>query len=160
VEVKIVEFAETPVAAIDHRGPPELEYESSGRLIQWRMRNGISPESARTFGVHYTNPLTVAPGQHRVDFCVSFSGKVVSNEEGVVAKIIPRLRCAVARHFGSRQFNSAAAYLGEVWLPQSGETLGAFPIFFHYVNVGPAVKEQEMITDVYLPLAAINKVRL
>jgi len=27
-----------------------------------------------------------------------------------------------------------------------------FPIFFHYVNIGPRVKEREMITDVYLPL--------
>jgi AraC family transcriptional regulator len=27
-----------------------------------------------------------------------------------------------------------------------------FPIFFHYGNVGPDVKEAEMITDVYLPL--------
>ena len=24
--------------------------------------------------------------------------------------------------------------------------------FFHYVNVGPSVKEHEMVTDVYLPL--------
>jgi DNA gyrase inhibitor GyrI len=26
------------------------------------------------------------------------------------------------------------------------------PIVFHYVNVGPDVKEREAITDVYLPL--------
>jgi len=38
------------------------------------------------------------------------------------------------------------------WLPASGETLGDFPLFFHYVNVGPDVAEHEMITDVYLPL--------
>jgi AraC family transcriptional regulator len=37
-------------------------------------------------------------------------------------------------------------------LPQSGELPGNFPIFFHYVNVGPNVREEEMITDVYLPL--------
>lgn len=153
MEVQIIEFAETPVAAVEHRGPPELEYETSKRLIQWRMRNGVPPQSARTFGVHYTNPFTTSPDQHRVDFCVSFSGEVVPNEEGVVAKVIPRLRCAVARHLGSRRLIAAAAYLGEKWLPQSGETLGSFPIFFHYVNVGPTVKEQEMITDVYLPLA-------
>jgi len=29
---------------------------------------------------------------------------------------------------------------------------GDFPVFFHYVNVGPDVPEHEMITDVYLPL--------
>lgn len=46
----------------------------------------------------------------------------------------------------------ATIYLFETWLPQSGESSGDFPIFFHYVNVGPDVREEEMITDVYLPL--------
>jgi len=27
-----------------------------------------------------------------------------------------------------------------------------FPIFFYYVNVGPKLREADMITDVYLPL--------
>jgi hypothetical protein len=39
-----------------------------------------------------------------------------------------------------------------MWLPQSDEKPADFPIFFHYVNVGPNVREEEMITDVYLPL--------
>lgn len=28
----------------------------------------------------------------------------------------------------------------------------ACPVFFHYVNVGPNLREEEMLTDVYLPL--------
>ncbi len=158
MEVRIVEFPETAVAAVEHHGSPALEYETSRRLIQWRIRNGISPEQARTFGIHYTDPAVVAPEQHRVDFCVSYEGAVAPNEEGVVAKAIPRLRCAVARHIGSRRHNTTAAYLGRVWLPASGETAGAFPLFFHYVNVGPTVEEQEMITDVYLPLGSVAEV--
>ncbi|KQQ78979.1 hypothetical protein ASF73_21065 [Xanthomonas sp. Leaf131] len=152
MEVRIVEFPQTAVAAVEHLGPPELEYETSKRLIQWRIRNGISPQHAQTFGVHYTDPAQVPPDQHRVDFCVSYESPVAPNAEGVVAKIIPQLRCAVARHSGSRRFNAAADYLGKVWLPASREVIGAFPIFFHYVNVGPNVQEHEMITDVYLPL--------
>lgn len=155
MEIQIVEFPETAVAAVEHRGPPELEHETSQRLIRWRMRNGISPQQGRTFGIHYTDPGRIAPELHRADFCVSYSGRIEPNDEGVVAKVIPRLRCAVARHTGSRRYITAADYLGRVWLPQSGETAGAFPIFFHYVNVGPGVQEHEMLTDVYLPLGAI-----
>jgi AraC family transcriptional regulator len=66
--------------------------------------------------------------------------------------VIPSNRCALARDVGSRHNNKAAVYLYEEWLPRSGEALGDFPIFFHYVNVGPNVLEEEMITDVYLPL--------
>ena len=155
MEVRIVEFPETAIAAVEHRGPSALEYETSKRLIQWRIRNGISPQQARTFGIHYTDPAAVTPEQHRVDFCVSYEGAVAPNDEGVVAKLIPRLRCAVARHVGSRSCNAAAEYLGRVWLPKSGEAAGAFPMFFHYVNVGPSVQEHEMVTDVYLPLERV-----
>lgn len=157
MEVQIVEFPETTVAAVEHHGPPELEYETSKRLIQWRIRNSISPQQGRTFGIHYTDPDAVAPEQHQVDFCVSYEGNVAPNVEGVVTKIIPRLRCAVVRHVGSRRHNTAAEYLVRVWLPGSGEVAGAFPLFFHYVNVGPSVQEHEMITDVYLPIGAFGE---
>ena len=56
------------------------------------------------------------------------------------------------RHHGSRENVAGAAYLVEEWLPTSGEGMGDFPIFFHYVNVGPHVREEDMVTDVYLPL--------
>ena len=153
MDVRIVVLPETHVAVAEHRGPPALEYETSKRLIAWRIRQGLPPSTHRTFGVHYTDPQSVAPEDHRVDFCVSYDGIVLPNPEGIVGKIIPACRCAVARHLGSRRHNAAAVYLYREWLPRSGEKPGDFPIFFHYVNVGPAVQEEDMVTDVYLPLA-------
>jgi AraC family transcriptional regulator len=86
--------------------------------------------------------------------CVTYAGAIAPNEEGGVAKVISSSRCAVVRHLGSRRFNAAADLLGRLWLPRSGEALGAHPIFFPYVNVGPDVTEDEMVTDVLLPLAS------
>jgi AraC family transcriptional regulator len=77
---------------------------------------------------------------------------VKPNPFGITSKVIPRNRCALARDIGSRYNNQAVVYLYEQWLPQSGEMPGGFPAFFHYVNVGPNLREEEMITDVYLPL--------
>ncbi len=152
MEVRIVQFPETNVAVVEHHGPPALEYQSSGKLIEWRKANGVSPVNHQTFGVHYTDPQTTPPAQHRVDFCVTYDQPVALNPQGVIHKVIPACRCALARHLGSRAHNAAAVYLYQEWLPQSGEAVGEFPIFFHYVNVGPQVQEAEMITDVYLPL--------
>jgi AraC family transcriptional regulator len=67
-------------------------------------------------------------------------------------KTIPAGRCAIARHTGSREDIPVAAWLYKVWLPASGETLRDFPVFFHYVNVGPDIKPEDMITDIYLPI--------
>jgi len=150
--VRIVDFPATRVAVAEHLGPPELEYETSRRLIDWRICNGLPPKMHRTYGVHYTDPHSTPPTEHRVDFCVSYDKEVEPNSQGIVNKVIPANRCALARHIGSRSRNGAAIYLFREWLPKSGEETAAFPMFFHYLNVGPDVQEHEMITDVFLPL--------
>lgn len=156
MEVRLVHFPQTNVAVAEHLGPPELEYETSRKLIEWRRENFVSPGGHRTYGVHYTDPYTTPAAEHRVDFCVHFDPPVLPNPQGIISKIIPANRCAVARHRGSRSHNLAAVYLFRDWLPQSGESAGAFPMFFHYVNVGPHIQEQDMVTDVYLPLVATS----
>lgn len=153
VKVQIVAFPETKVAAVEHFGPPELEHGTVRKLIAWKLEHGLlEPLQHRHYGLHYTDPRTTPPSRHHVDFCLSVEDDVGSNPYGIVNKIIPGRRCALARDIGSRHNNKAAAFLYEEWLPRSGESLGELPVIFHYVNVGPGVREEEMITDVYLPL--------
>ena len=67
-------------------------------------------------------------------------------------KRIPAFPCTAGRHTGSREHATAAEFLVYEWLPGSGEEMGDFPLLFHYVNVEPGGREQDMITDVYLSL--------
>lgn len=153
MEVQIVLFPETKVAAIEHLGSPALEHDTARKLIAWKIENRLlDPLKHRSYGVHFTDPRTTPPSEHRVDFCLSINEDVGPNSYGIRNKVIPGRRCARARDVGSRSNNKAAVYLYEKWLPRSGESPGDFPMFFHYVNVGPGVREEEMITDVYLPL--------
>jgi AraC family transcriptional regulator len=153
MNVQIVVFPETKVAAIEHFGLPALEHDTARKLIAWRLEQRLmDPLKHRSYGIHYTDPRTTHPSEHHVDFCLSIECEVGQNSFGIVNKIIPRNRCALARDIGSRYDNRAAVYLYEKWLPESGELAGNFPIFFHYVNVGPNIPEADMITDVYLPL--------
>ena len=154
MEVQIVTFPETRVAGISHVGSPATEHDTARKLIAWKIEHRLLDQQRyRTYGLHYTDPRTVAPGAYRVDFCLSCEEAVQPNSHGIVPMMIPAMRCARARDVGSRLKNKAAAYLYDEWLPRSGERLAAAPIVFHYVNVGPGVKEHEAITDVYLPLA-------
>jgi AraC family transcriptional regulator len=152
VHVHIVHFPETKVAAVEYQGPPGNERDAVRKLIEWRLVNGMTPDKSRTYGIHYNDPRTTPPEAYRVDICISVEHDIAPNPQGLVNKTIPGGRCAVVRHVGSRDNIPAAAWLYDVWLPASGETLRDFPIFFHYVNVGPAVQENEVITDVYLPI--------
>lgn len=152
MQVEIVEFPETLVATVEHRGPESMTGQSTQRLIAWRQANGIRPGMGATYGVHYTDHRRVLPEDYRLDLCVSVPQPVADNPFGVITKTIPGGRCARVRQRGSRHDMPAPRWLIEEWLPQSGEQLRDFPVFFHYVNIGPGVPESEMITDIYLPL--------
>ncbi len=153
MDVQIVIFPETKVAAIEHWGQPSLEHDTVRKLVTWKLEQKLlDPVKYRSYGVHYTDPRTTPASKHHVEFCLSIDREVGPNSLGIVAKSIPTNRCALARDIGSRHDNKAAKYLYEEWLPRSRETPGSFPIFFHYVNVGPNVRAEDMITDVYLPL--------
>lgn len=150
--VELVEFSETRVAAVEYQGVPENEYSAIARLVAWRRENGVPPNRGMTIGIHYSDPSQTQPEDYRIDICVSFDGDIADNAHGVIERVIPGGRCARIRHVGARNYMPEADYIYREWLPGSGETLRDFPPFFHYVNVGPDVREADMITDIYLPL--------
>lgn len=153
MDVRIAIFPETRVAGISHVGSPSREHETARKLVAWKLeRNLLDQTRYRSYGLHYTDPRTAGVGDYRVDFCLSYDGTIEPNDYGVVEMRIPAMRCAMARDIGSRLDNKAARFLHDEWLPLSGEQIAPLPLVFHYVNVGPAVKEHEAITDVYLPL--------
>lgn len=154
MEVKIIDFDETPVAVLEHRGPPERVSDSALKFIEWRKQSGLSPvNSSRTFGIAYDDPATTEPVLFRFDICGSVPTAVPANPQGVVNKVIPGGRCAVVRHLGSHdRIGESAYYLYREWLPQSGEELRDFPLFFHYLNLMPMTPEHELVTDIHLPL--------
>ncbi len=140
MNVEIVNFPETKVAVLEHKGSPATEYESIKKLIAWRIENRLPPGKHKSYGVYYNNPATVLPEEYRVDLCVSVEKEISPNSYGVVNKIIPAGRCAVASHKGSRKYVVAADYLYEEWFPASGKKMRDYPVFFHYVNVGLTYK--------------------
>lgn len=153
MQVSIVNFPETKAAGISHSGSPALEHETARKLVAWKLERRLLDQARyRSYGLHYTDPRTIDPAAHRVDMCLSYDDPVEPNTQGIVAMVIPAMRCALARDVGSRLNNKAVQYLYDEWLPGSGEEMADLPIVFHYVNVGPSVKEHEAITDVYLPL--------
>ncbi|MGA7826607.1 MAG: AraC family transcriptional regulator [Geobacteraceae bacterium] len=154
MNVEIIHFTETPVAILAHRDAPHLLNDSVLRFIEWRKQSGLSPvKTSRTFGVAYDDPDSTEPEQFRFDICGEISQPVPENPQGVVSGVIPGGRCALTRHHGSHDRIVESIYpLYRQWLPESGEELRDFPLFFHYRNLLPDVAEHELVTDIYLPL--------
>lgn len=153
-EVKVIQFQETPVAALEHWGSPARVNETVRTFCQWRNGNSHFPAGGGdTFGIVYDDPETTVPEQFHFDICGSVTNPIPENSLGVTKKVIPGGRCAVIRHIGTRdQLADSAYYLYREWLPSSGEELRDFPLFLQYQNFMPETPEHELITDIYLPL--------
>ena len=154
MEVNIINFNETRVALLEHRGAPALINESAMKFIEWRKQTGLSPvKTSKTFGIAYDDPEQTEPEAFRFDICGSVSSEIAENPQGVKNGVIPAGRCAVVRHLGSHdRIGESAYYLYREWLPGSDEELRDFPLFFHYLNLLPETAEADLVTDIYLPL--------
>ena len=154
MDVNIVSVEPSLVAVLEHHGSPALLNASVRRFIEWRRGSGLSPaDSSRTYGFPYDNPDTTAPEDFRFDICGTVATPVPTNPQGVITKTIPGGRCAVVRHTGSTDRISESVYsLYRRWLPESGEELRDFPVYFHYLTLALDTPEHELQTDIYLPL--------
>jgi AraC family transcriptional regulator len=150
-EIRIVEFAETPVAVLSHRGDPARIDETVRRFIAWRKAAGLPPGSSRTFNILHGDPDGPAE-EFRLDLCAATDRAVQPNDAGVVAGRIPGGRCAVRRHIGADDgLDAAIASLYRDWLPASGEALRDFPVFLQRVTLAPDESGHAVI-DIFLPL--------
>lgn len=154
MDVKLVDFAETQVAVLEHHGAPDSVYETAAKFIAWRKESGLSPvTTSQTYGVPYSDPKLTNPEDFRFDICGSIASDVPENGSGVKTGVIPGGRCAVVRHKGSHDnLEESIYYLYREWLPNSGEETRNFPCFFHYHNFVHDVDECDLVTDIYLPL--------
>ncbi len=152
-DVRMVDFNETRVAALEHRGDPRTIGESVRRFIDWRKQQRLPPAVSATFNILYDNPADVDPQDFRLDICAATTQAIRENMVGIVEKTIPAGRCAVLRVKGQEEMlEQAARFLYLEWLPQSGEAPRDFPLFVQRVRFFPDVPEGEAILDVFLPI--------
>lgn len=151
--VRIIDFPETPVALLEHRGSPQEVPASVRRFIVWRKANASPPSRSATFNILFDDPRTALPEEYRFGICCAVAGQFKENAEGVVAATLPAGRCAVIRHSGPLDLaEETIRALYRDWLPRSGEELRDFPLFVQRLSFFPEVPEHEAKTDIFLPL--------
>lgn len=156
-QVTIVEFPKTQVAALEHFGSPNTIMASVEMFIEWRRANNVVPPKSATYNVFYNDPESTPPDEFHMDICCSFEQPVTENPQGVVSKTIEPATCAKIRFQGpEEQLRTAIDYLYGEWLEQSNYELADKPPFFERVSLFPDSKEYEAITDIYVPIKALQ----
>lgn len=150
-KVEIVEFAGANIASIHHKSSKAALGQSISNLIEWRKENNLPPPKAKTFNIVHSkddeNDI------FSIEIGVETNKPVEPNKWGLLQSKIPSGRCANVQVDGSdEQLSHALNYLYREWLPQSGEELRDYPVFWERVSFPPFVKPNEAITEIYLPL--------
>lgn len=154
MEVKVINLEEIKVAVLEHIGPPNEVEKSVAKFRQWRKSSQDSPaQTARTFGIAYSDPTTTPVDKFRFDICGELKNELTQNSFGIIPKSIPAGKYAVLRHLGTLQnIHESIYYIFQTWLPKSGEKQKEFPLFFQYINVLPEVSQQDQVTDIFVSL--------
>lgn len=154
-QVRLVDFPETSVAVLSHRGDPGMLGETIRRFISWRRENHLGPKNSVTFNVFYSDLQVERPEDFRLDLCAGLgeSQSVAGNAQGVVAGTIAGGRCAALRYVGSDDLlASAFHFLYTVWLPQSGAKARPDPPFCQRLSFFPDTHENQAVVELFLPL--------
>jgi len=81
--VTIVDFPETRIAVLEHRGDHRLLGNTIRTFISWRRENRLPPRASATFNLLYGDPDTTPPDEFRMDLCVAIKGPVPTNTFGI-----------------------------------------------------------------------------
>lgn len=154
IKTEVIYFEKTNVAVLEHHGSAQSLMHTVGRFIDWRKRSTAAAEKrGRTFGIAYNDPDSVPSEEFRFDVCGELFDPLEENTVGVVSKEIPAGRCVVVEHRGSLDsISESIRSIYSEWLPQSGEILRDFPLFFHYKKRMPNFSEDEQLTIIHVPI--------
>ncbi len=152
-DVRIVDFPQTAIALLAHRGDPAQIGETVRRFITWRKATGLTPKVSATFNIFHPNPHDPLAELDQVDLCAATDQPIAPNAEGITAGVIPAGRCAVLRQVGGGDdLRATATWLYGQWLAASGEEPRDYPMFAQRISFFPDVPEHEAITELYLPI--------
>ncbi|GLS04467.1 AraC family transcriptional regulator [Chitiniphilus shinanonensis] len=144
------------IVALAHQGNYMKIGEAFDKLMLKCRSEGWLDESTRWLGFYYDDPATTPENELRSHAAASVSHTIMV-EPPFEAMTIPAARCAVLRHTGPYStLHDAYHWLFGHWLPQSGEQPAISP-FEDYLNDPGSTPQQQLLTDIYLPLVPLAR---
>jgi len=152
-----VELQEVParrVGAILHRGAYTAVGRCFDELLAMASAKQLWPRSSGVAGIYYDNPDAVSEAELRSHAGLVFTDDLALPDELEEVRLVSG-ECAVLHYKGPYPAIKAAYdYLYGDWLPKSGKEPADAPPYELYLNSPADTAEEELLTDIYLPLAA------
>lgn len=148
LDVKIIDFEETKIASLRHKGRPQSLYGSIERFIGWRHSQHLFPINYRTYNVFH-NPLS--DEEFDIELGCEYALDTQISGDITFSKI-PSCKCASLIYFGSPDDISIPATDLYNWVLENEFEIADLPLFCRRVSFPPFVEEDESETIIYLPI--------
>src|SRR5215471_13353836 len=153
IEVRVETLPGMLVAFVRHVGAYDEVGSAWQRLIGWAGRSGLFAFATQMIGIVHDDPEITPPDKMRYDAAIPVDDKVKPDKD-IGVQQLDAGRYAIGTHRGpyNRIGDTYARICGE-WLPGSGRELSAAPALEFYRNSPMTAAPEDLITDIYLPLA-------
>lgn len=152
MDVQIKEIPARQVAFVRHIGPYPECGKAWEKLCMFAGPKGLLQPGVEFVGLCYDDPEITPPEKIRYDACIIVEGDVQPEGE-VGAQTIEAGLYAMATHHGSytKLCETYASLCGQ-WAPANGYEIRSIPSMEIYMNSPEDTPEDELVTDVYVPI--------
>ena len=153
MQAEIQTLGSLRVAFMRHVGPYHQVGETWNKLCMWAGPLGLLGPQTKFLGVCHDDPEVTPPDKIRYDACVQVDENVKA-EGDVGVQVIPAGEYATTRHHGPyEKLSGTYARLCGEWLPQQGREPSMAPCLEFYLNSPEHTPAEDLLTDVFVPLA-------
>jgi AraC family transcriptional regulator len=151
-DVAIVDFPQTRLLTLEHRGAPAMIGATIQRFIELRRTHRLRSDTSATFNLFPVDPVTTPDEDFQMMLGVATPRQIKVDEFG--SWTIPAMRVArIVQNGSPDNLGPGFDFLYGQWLPSSGEEMRDHPPFVRRVSFYPDVPLHEAVTELYLPLA-------
>ncbi len=153
IDVTLKELTSRKVLFVRHTGPYDQCKTAWEKVCGFAGSKGLMPAVTEFCGLCYDNPEETAPEDIRYDACLVTEADITAEGE-IGTQKIPGGKYATCQHKGP--YSGLAQTYQEIyghWLPQSGHEPKHSPSIEVYLNSPEDVPEQDLLTEIQIPLA-------
>lgn len=152
MNVEVKEIEPIRVAYARHVGPYHECGKAWEKICLWAGPKGYFQPGAQFIGLCYDDPDVTPPEKIRYDACITVD-EACRPDGQIGVQTIEGGLYAMATHHGSySRLNDTYAALCGRWIPQEGYEIRSLPSFEIYLNDPNSTPEDELLTDVYVPI--------
>lgn len=153
MDVRIEKIEPQRVAFIRHVGPYDQVGNVWEKLCLWAAPKGLLGPGIKMLGISYDDPSITDADKLRYEAAITVDDSIAAEGE-VGIQTIYGGEYAVVTHQGAyTKLSESYNWLYRKWLKESKREPAHAPCFEWYINDPESTPEDELLTDIYLPLS-------